>query len=47
MENPVSSGIPHFMGTRVRRREDIPPDAFPYKTLSEATYDSGEYARGL
>jgi carbon-monoxide dehydrogenase large subunit len=31
----------------VRRRNFIPPDAFPYKTPTGATYDSGEYRRAL
>ncbi|HLW48745.1 MAG TPA: xanthine dehydrogenase family protein molybdopterin-binding subunit [bacterium] len=31
----------------VRRRNFIPPSAFPYKTLTGATYDSGEYAKPL
>lgn len=31
----------------VRRRNFIPPDAFPYKTPTGLTYDSGEYDRAL
>jgi carbon-monoxide dehydrogenase large subunit len=31
----------------VRRRNFIPPDAFPFTTASGAVYDSGEYARAL
>ncbi|MHB8730738.1 MAG: xanthine dehydrogenase family protein molybdopterin-binding subunit [bacterium] len=31
----------------VRRRNFIPPSEFPYKTLTGATYDSGEYAKPL
>ena len=31
----------------VRRRNFIPPDAFPYETPTKATYDSGEYAQAL
>ena len=31
----------------VRRRNFIPPDAFPYKTPTGLTYDSGNYERGL
>ncbi len=31
----------------LRRRNYIPPEAFPYTTPSGAVYDSGEYARGL
>jgi carbon-monoxide dehydrogenase large subunit len=31
----------------VRRRNFIPPNRFPYKTPTGATYDSGEYARAL
>ncbi|MGQ9480702.1 xanthine dehydrogenase family protein molybdopterin-binding subunit [Chloroflexus sp.] len=31
----------------VRRRNFIPPDAFPYKTPTGLTYDSGEYDQAL
>lgn len=31
----------------VRRRNFIPPDAFPYTTPTRATYDSGNYERAL
>jgi carbon-monoxide dehydrogenase large subunit len=31
----------------VRRTNFIPPDAFPYKTATGITYDSGEYERSL
>ncbi|HEX9533545.1 MAG TPA: molybdopterin cofactor-binding domain-containing protein [bacterium] len=31
----------------VRRRNFIPPDAFPHKTATGATYDSGNYAQAL
>jgi carbon-monoxide dehydrogenase large subunit len=31
----------------VRRRNFIPPDAFPFTTAAGARYDSGEYARAL
>lgn len=31
----------------VRRRNFIPPEAFPFKTEAGATYDSGEYAKAL
>lgn len=31
----------------LRRRNFIPPDAFPYDTASGATYDSGDYATAL
>ena len=31
----------------VRRRNFIPPDAFPYKTATGMTYDSGDYNRVL
>jgi len=31
----------------IRRRNFIRPDQFPYKTPNAATYDSGDYARGL
>ena len=31
----------------VRRRNLIPADAFPYRTATETTYDTGDYARSL
>jgi carbon-monoxide dehydrogenase large subunit len=31
----------------VRRRNFVPPEAFPYRSAAGLTYDSGEYARGL
>lgn len=31
----------------VRRKNFIPPDAFPYKTPTRVTYDSGEYDKAL
>ena len=31
----------------VRRRNLIPPDAFPFTTKGKVTYDSGEYAKAL
>ncbi len=31
----------------IRRKNFIPPDAFPYKTPTGLTYDSGEYDRAL
>jgi carbon-monoxide dehydrogenase large subunit len=31
----------------VRRRNFIPPDAFPYRSAAGLTYDSGDYAQGL
>ncbi len=31
----------------LRRRNVIPPDAFPYKTPTGATYDSGQYQQAL
>jgi carbon-monoxide dehydrogenase large subunit len=31
----------------VRRRNFIPPDAFPYRSAAGLTYDSGQYAQGL
>jgi carbon-monoxide dehydrogenase large subunit len=31
----------------LRRRNLIPPDAFPYRTRTGATYDVGEYAKAL
>ena len=31
----------------LRRKNFIPPDAFPYKTPTGPTYDSGEYAKAL
>jgi carbon-monoxide dehydrogenase large subunit len=33
--------------TELRRKNFIPPDAFPYSTPSGHTYDSGEYGRAL
>lgn len=40
----------HEMGidqAELRRRNYVPKDQFPYKTPNAATYDSGDYARGL
>jgi aerobic carbon-monoxide dehydrogenase large subunit len=34
-------------GVEVRRRNFIPPDAFPYQSAAGLTYDSGQYAQGL
>jgi aerobic carbon-monoxide dehydrogenase large subunit len=31
----------------VRRRNVVPPEAFPYTTATGATYDTGEYAKAL
>ncbi len=31
----------------LRRRNFVPPDAFPYETATGASYDSGEYERAL
>ena len=31
----------------IRRRNFIPPDAFPYRTATGATYDSGDYEKAL
>ena len=31
----------------VRKKNFIPPDAFPYQTITGPTYDSGEYSDGL
>src|SRR5207253_185375 len=31
----------------IRRRNFLPPDAFPYKTVMGATYDSGDYDAAL
>jgi aerobic carbon-monoxide dehydrogenase large subunit len=31
----------------VRRRNFVPPDAFPYQSAAGITYDSGQYAQGL
>jgi aerobic carbon-monoxide dehydrogenase large subunit len=31
----------------VRRRNFIPPDAFPYQSTAGLTYDSGQYSQGL
>jgi carbon-monoxide dehydrogenase large subunit len=42
--------IAHDLGldpAEVRRRNFIPPDAFPYQAVTGLTYDSGDYARGL
>jgi aerobic carbon-monoxide dehydrogenase large subunit len=33
--------------TEVRRKNYIPPDAFPYQTPGGVSYDSGEYAKNL
>lgn len=37
----------HLDPMEVRRRNFITPEAFPYKTASGATYDSGAYAQSL
>ena len=42
--------IAHDLGldpAEVRRRNFIPPDAFPYQSATGLTYDSGNYAQGL
>jgi aerobic carbon-monoxide dehydrogenase large subunit len=42
--------IAHDLGldaAEVRRRNFIPPDAFPYQAVTGLTYDSGNYAWGL
>ena len=42
--------IAHDLGldpAEVRRRNFIPPDAFPYRSATGLTYDSGAYAQGL
>jgi aerobic carbon-monoxide dehydrogenase large subunit len=42
--------VAHELGrdpAEVRRINFIPPEAFPYKTPTGLTYDSGEYARAL
>jgi carbon-monoxide dehydrogenase large subunit len=42
--------VAHDLGldpAAVRRQNFIPPDAFPYKTPTGLTYDSGEYDRAL
>src|SRR5262245_29778679 len=42
--------IAHDLGldpAEVRRRNFIPPDAFPYQAATGLTYDSGNYAQGL
>lgn len=31
----------------LRRKNFIPPDAFPYRTITGMTYDSGDYAKAL
>jgi aerobic carbon-monoxide dehydrogenase large subunit len=33
--------------TEIRRRNYVPPDAFPYKSAANLTYDSGDYPRAL
>jgi carbon-monoxide dehydrogenase large subunit len=37
----------HLDPAEVRRRNFIPPDAFPYRTASGMVYDSGSYAESL
>src|SRR5262249_61130403 len=37
----------HLDPAEVRRRNFIPPEAFPYKTPTGLTYDSGQYERGF
>jgi carbon-monoxide dehydrogenase large subunit len=37
----------HMDPVEIRRRNFIPPDAFPYRTPAGVTYDSGEYAKAL
>ncbi len=37
----------HLDPAQVRRRNFIPPDAFPYKTVTGLEYDSGNYALAL
>ena len=42
--------IAHDLGldtAEVRRRNFIPPDAFPYRSATGLTYDSGDYLRAL
>jgi carbon-monoxide dehydrogenase large subunit len=42
--------IAHDLGldpAEVRRRNFIPPDAFPYQAATGLTYDSGNYAQGM
>ncbi len=42
--------VAHDLGldpAEVRRRNFIPPDAFPYRTPAGATYDTGEYDKAL
>jgi carbon-monoxide dehydrogenase large subunit len=42
--------IAHDLGldpAEVRRRNFIPPEAFPYESPAGLTYDSGQYAQGL
>jgi carbon-monoxide dehydrogenase large subunit len=42
--------IAHDLGidpAEVRRRNFIPPTAFPYRSATDLTYDSGNYAQGL
>ena len=37
----------HLDPAEVRRKNFIPPDAFPYDTPTGLTYDSGNYAETL
>ncbi len=43
----ILAGTLHLDPADVRRRNFIPPDAFPYRAPSGAVYDSGNYARAL
>jgi carbon-monoxide dehydrogenase large subunit len=46
----VMSDVAHALGmdqAEIRRRNFIPPDAFPYTNASNIVYDSGDYERAL
>ncbi|HEU0116812.1 MAG TPA: molybdopterin cofactor-binding domain-containing protein, partial [Thermomicrobiales bacterium] len=46
----VMSDVAHALGmdqAEIRRRNFVPPDAFPYRNAAGMVYDSGDYARAL
>ena len=43
----ILAGVLDLDPVTIRRRNFIPPDAFPYSTPTGAVYDTGEYARAL
>lgn len=46
----VMSDVAHHLGmdqAEIRRRNFIPPDAFPYTNAANIVYDSGDYERAL